>query len=183
VALLLPVIVTAFRSGIEQLLGARGPVQWQPINALPLVVFVMVAGEEIGWRGFALPRLLERFGPWRASATLGVLWALWHLPLFYMRGMPQYGSPFGAYVLYLVALSLVMTFLLQRADGSIVIATLFHGAVNTFGFVNDGAGALVRGWSNAISYAVAALVMRLVLRGDRVAVPGNGNLARVDRVR
>src|SRR5262245_13373336 len=59
VALVLPLVVSALRTGIERLLGGPGPIQFQPINALSLVVFVMVMGEEIGWRGFALPRLLE----------------------------------------------------------------------------------------------------------------------------
>lgn len=158
-ALFLPVPITVLRSGLEYLLGARGVIEPQAVSALGLVVFVLVAGEEAGWRGFALPRLLPRFGPWRASAIVGVIWALWHLPLFYMPGMPQFGSPFPAFIGYTIGLSVILTFFALRTRGSVVIATMFHGAVNTIGLVNTAADAELRGWSNAICYGVVALVL------------------------
>jgi uncharacterized protein len=159
VALLLPFPISALRSVVEYLSGATGPIQLQPISALGLIVFGLVAGEEVGWRGFALPRLLSRFGPWSASALLGLLWALWHLPLFYMPGMPQYGTPFPSYVPYLAALSVILTVLALETKGSVIIATLFHGAVNTFGIVNAGATAPQRGWGNALTYGAVALLI------------------------
>lgn len=166
-ALLLPLPISALRSGVEYLLGARGPIELQPITVLNLVVFVLVAGEEIGWRGFALPRLAAHMGWMRASVVIGVLWAFWHLPLFYMTGMPQYGSPFLPYIGYTIGLSVILGALTLSASGSVVIATLFHGAVNTFGIVNAGATPELRGWSNAVSYGLAAgVVAWLALRRD-----------------
>jgi membrane protease YdiL (CAAX protease family) len=170
VALALPLPITAARSLLESLAGAAGPIAWQPISSLGLVVFVLVAGEEIGWRGFALPRLLARFGPWAASAIVGVLWAVWHLPLFLMPGMPQHGTPFLSYLPYLVSLSLLLTVLALRTKGSVIVATLFHGAVNTFGVVNAGASAGLRGWSNAATYGVAALVIAALAWRRRPAI-------------
>ena len=158
-AVLLPLPITALRSAIESLAGAEGAIRLQPVSALNLIVFVLVAGEEIGWRGFALPRLLSRSGACGASTILGLLWALWHLPLFFMPGMPQYGTPFLSYVPYLIALSFILTMLARPTAGSVIIATLFHGAVNTFGIVNTGASAAQRGWGNALSYGIAALVI------------------------
>jgi membrane protease YdiL (CAAX protease family) len=160
-ALLLPVAISLLRTGIEQLAGVEGPVTFQPVTTLSPIVFVLVAGEEIGWRGFALPRLLGRLGPWGASAMLGVLWALWHLPLFYMAGMPQYGTPFMSYVPYLVALSVILTALVERTRGSVITATVFHGAVNTFG-VTTTATASQRGWSNAVSYGAVAILVGVI---------------------
>ncbi|MGL5908475.1 MAG: CPBP family glutamic-type intramembrane protease, partial [Phycicoccus sp.] len=53
-----------------------------PINAvLGLLGGVGPLGEELGWRGFALPRLVDRHGPWTASFGLGLVWAFWHAPL------------------------------------------------------------------------------------------------------
>ena len=127
-AVLLPLPISALRSGIEYALGARGPIQLQPISPLGLVVLVLVAGEEIGWRGFALPHLLRRFGPWSASTIIGAVWAVWHLPLFYLPGMPQFGGPFPPYVAYTIALSVILTFFAGRTRGSVVIATVFHGS-------------------------------------------------------
>lgn len=158
-ALLLPLPVTALRSGLEHVLGARGTFEFVPVTILGLVVFLLVVGEEAGWRGFALPRLQARFGPWRASAILGAAWALWHLPLFFMPGMPQFGAPFAAFPLYTTALSVILTFLARGTRGSVVVATLFHGSVNTFGVVNTAAGPDLRGWSNALAYGLAALAV------------------------
>ena len=171
-ALLLPLAVTAIRTAIETFSGVVGPVELQPIAVLSLVVFVLVAGEEIGWRGFALPRLQARYGPWRASAIIGFVWAVWHFPLFLMPSMPQYGTPFLSYVPYLVALSLIMTVMSMQTRGSVIVATIFHGSVNTIGIVNDGANAMQRGWSNAVSYGIAAMIaVALVRKSSRGAVP------------
>ena len=160
-ALALPPPISAAASAFEWLWGAPGPIRPLPISVLGAVVFVLVAGEEIGWRGFALPRLLERFGPWTASAILGALWALWHLPLFSMPSMPQSGAPFLPFVGYTVALSVLLTALAAHTRGSVVIATLFHGAVNTFGLINEGASATQRGWGNALAYGLAAVIVAI----------------------
>ena len=168
VALLLPPAVTLLRTLIENSTGVVGPFELQPIAVLSLVVFVLVAGEEIGWRGFALPRLQERHGPWVASAILGLVWSLWHFPLFFMPSMPQYGTPFLSYMPYLIALSVIMTVLAGFTRGSVIIATVFHGSVNTIGFVNDGANAMQRGWSNAISYGIVAVVLVALTRKAHV---------------
>lgn len=158
-ALLLPLLVSGVRSCMEYVLGAPGPIRFQPISTLNLIVFALIAGEEIGWRGFALPHLANRAGWLQASLIIGVLWATWHLPLFYMPGMPQYGTPFLPYIGYTIALSVILSVLTLSTAGSVVIATLFHGAVNTFGIVNAGAGLELRGWSNAASYGFAACVI------------------------
>ncbi len=159
IALLSPLAISALAAWLEYLAGATGPVHPFPVTALGLTVFVMVVGEEIGWRGHALPHLLERFGPWSASIILGSLWALWHFPLFYLESMPQYGSPFVPYAAYTIALSILLTFLAQHTGSSVVIATLFHGAVNTFGLTNASATSEQRGWGNAVAYVLAALLV------------------------
>ena len=163
-ALLLPVVISLLRTGIELLAGAPRSVGVMPVSLLSAMVFVLVAGEEIVWRGLELQILLERFGPWRASVILGAMWSLWHLPLFFMTTMPQYGTPFVSYIPYLIALSIILTWLMQKTRGSVVIATLFHGAVNTFGVITIGTDAIIRGWGNAISYGVAAALIGFASR-------------------
>lgn len=161
-ALLAPLAISAAASSLELLWGASGPIRLQPLSPLDAVVFVLVVGEEVGWRGFALPLLLTRFGPWSASIRLGLLWALWHLPLFYIAGMPQFGNSFPAYATYTVALSLLMTMLAQRTAGSVVLATLFHGAVNAIRLVNQAADAGQRAWGDAVAYGVIAVLLGAV---------------------
>jgi hypothetical protein len=85
--------------------------------------------------------------------------------------MPQYGTPFISYVPYLVALSIILTWQMQRTSGSVLLATLFHGSVNTFGVITVGANAITRGWGNAAAYGIVAIVVGVLLSNTRRGVP------------
>jgi uncharacterized protein len=85
-------------------------------------------GEEPGWRGFALPRLLRRWGNERASLILALLWAGWHLPLWWVAHVP---CSFGLYVVGMIPLTYLFTCLYIRTRGSVFIALLFHASLNT----------------------------------------------------
>ena len=107
-------------------------------NASPAitVMFAIVAGvgaglfEEIGWTGFATPRLLSRFGWVRAGATLGIVWALWHALADYWGGA-SYGRLWAPHMLeWIVALTafrILMTWA-YRHTGSLLLAMLLHAA-------------------------------------------------------
>ncbi len=86
-------------------------------------------GEEPGWRGFALPRLQELFGPVKASVLLGFLWASWHLPLFLCKAWSS--THFSTYLLIVTGLSFSMTFLFNLSGGSVVTAIAVHAFFNT----------------------------------------------------
>ncbi len=88
------------------------------------------AGEEIGWRGYALPRLATRFGLARASVLLGLIWACWHLPQFFIPEADTFGQSFFVYVLQVTALSVAMAWLYARTNGSLLLVMLLHSAVN-----------------------------------------------------
>ncbi|MES2178344.1 MAG: type II CAAX endopeptidase family protein [Gemmatimonadota bacterium] len=88
------------------------------------------AGEEVGWRGYALPRLATRFGlPW-ASVVLGVVWASWHLPLFFAHGVDKMGQSFPLYLLQVTALSVALAWLWSHTRGSLLPVMLMHAAGN-----------------------------------------------------
>jgi membrane protease YdiL (CAAX protease family) len=91
-------------------------------------------GEEVGWRGYALPRLTARLGPAGASLVLGVVWASWHLPLFFLSGLSrfgdQYGQSFPTYLLQVTALSVALAWLVRGTGGSLLLAVLMHSAIN-----------------------------------------------------
>lgn len=88
------------------------------------------AGEEVGWRGYALPRLATHLGLGGASVVLGVIWALWHLPLFFLIGSGSDGQSFPIYLLHVTALSVAMSWLYWRAQGSLLLVMLMHASVN-----------------------------------------------------
>ena len=88
-------------------------------------------GEEIGWRGYALPRLTARIGLTPASVLLGAIWATWHLPLFFIFPYADtYGQSFPLYFLQVTALSVVIAWLWWRTGGSLLLTMLLHSAVN-----------------------------------------------------
>lgn len=98
-----------------------------------LLFYVLITGplcEELGWRGYALPRLLERFSPFTASLVLGTIWGVWHLPSFFVSGMVQKGMSLVIFVLYTPCLSILMTWVFQHTRGSVLSAVMIHCMVN-----------------------------------------------------
>jgi membrane protease YdiL (CAAX protease family) len=88
------------------------------------------AGEELGWRGYLLPRLAERLGLGSAGVLVGVIWAMWHLPLFFATAGDTSGQSFPLYLLQVTALSVTMTWLFANTRGSLLPVMLLHAAVN-----------------------------------------------------
>ncbi len=109
---------------------AFGYVPWYFIVVAVTVSTFVQAGEEIGWRGYALPHLAERIGLARASILLGVVWAVWHLPLFFISGTDVVGQPFPVFALSVTALSVAMAWLYARTNQSLLLVMLIHAAVN-----------------------------------------------------
>lgn len=114
-------------AGIEQL----SP----PANLLPvfLISFLAAISEEVAWRGFSLPRLQSRYNALLASLIVGVLWAVWHLPLLLNKGSVMSTYPLMPYLLQVIAISVVYTWIFNSTGGSLLIVTLFHAASNTVG--------------------------------------------------
>jgi membrane protease YdiL (CAAX protease family) len=122
-------------------LPAMDPKLASPVALLSLLFFVFWFGplpEEIGWRGFALDRLQARMGPLRASLVLGSVWALWHVPLFFVPGTFQEGLGAGSlrsviFLLSMVPLSVLITWVYNETDRSTLSAVLIHYTGNLTG--------------------------------------------------
>jgi membrane protease YdiL (CAAX protease family) len=133
------------------------------LSALNFVVFVLIVGEELGWRGYALPRLLAERSVLAASLILGVLWGAWHLPTFFVPGAPQYGLPFSAFVLLTMAYSVLIGWVYVHARGSVLIASLLHGAINlSQSFFLGGVDPAKEYWLLAAVYGAVALAVALM---------------------
>lgn len=129
------VVYSALGNPVEQ----AEAIQQVPRYVLPLIfvlnmafVFLLGGGqEELGWRGFALPRLLDRFNAVTASFIIGAVWAVWHLPLFVMEGSSQFNEPFVPYATGLLALSIVVTWLYRGTGRSVLLAMILHASYNS----------------------------------------------------
>jgi membrane protease YdiL (CAAX protease family) len=159
VAMLIPELVSGLGAVTSVALGAPSDIGHLPVDGLKLALFVSVVGEELGWRGWLLPRLLERRQPLAASLWVGVIWAGWHLPTFVLPGTTQSHFPLPAYVIYVCALSVLFTWLYFKTRGSTFYATVLHGCVNTFLIWNFAASAVMRDWLTTLCYAAAAAVV------------------------
>ena len=108
-----------------------GHVEWYLLVGAVIISLPVQAGEEIGWRGYALSRLGTRIGYAGGSVLLGVVWAVWHLPTFFLlRGNGNYGQSFPLFLVGVTAISVAMAWLYLHTNGSILLAMLMHSAIN-----------------------------------------------------
>jgi membrane protease YdiL (CAAX protease family) len=122
-----------------------GQVNYLPylgIGALPFWFLTYGLGEEIGWRGYALPRLQRTRTAASATLILGLLWALWHVPaFFYLDTYEQLGLVMlPAFALSVLCGAVVYTWLYNSTGGSVLIVALFHAVFNFFSASDAGQG-------------------------------------------
>ena len=110
----------------------EGYTDWSSI-VVTLVSTIVIVGlfEELGWRGFALPRLQRRQPALRAALLLGAIWALWHLPE--LISDPTGQRPPVQFVVGILAQSVVLAWLYNSTNASLPIVILFHATLNTAG--------------------------------------------------
>jgi membrane protease YdiL (CAAX protease family) len=153
IALLSPAALFAVGVVVTVLLGQPAPdlallghVNYMPpLGLLGAWLFWFVTygmGEEIGWRGFALPRLQHgRSAAW-ATLVLGLIWALWHLPAFFYldtyQAMGLWMYPFLAFTI--VCGNVVYTWIYNSSGGSVLMAIVFHASFNFFSASAAGQG-------------------------------------------
>jgi len=114
-------------------LGAWPRFGTEPLYLIPLAIAMSTpvqAGEEIGWRGYALPRMAARMGLRAASVVLGIIWACWHLPLFFVPEADTYQQSFTVYALQVTALSVAIAWLYGNTKKSLLLPMLLHAAAN-----------------------------------------------------
>jgi membrane protease YdiL (CAAX protease family) len=136
VALLLPPLLVFAAIGITMLFGGPSPqfnqVFGPHLALLPILLFFNL-GEEIGWRGFALPRLQARHSALVSSLILGVIWGFWHTPKFFLTGQLTIDLlVFLAFLISIIAQTILMTWVYNNTDGSLLLVTLFHFSSDAF---------------------------------------------------
>ena len=106
-----------------------------PLLALvvPWLLFeILTNGEEMGWRGYILPRLQAKYNALISSLILGVIWSAWHLPKFIGTGWNTNRS-FSWFTLFLLSAAVLYTWLYNNSRGSLLLVVLFHATQNTAG--------------------------------------------------
>lgn len=136
VALLMTGLLIIIAIGIHLILGGTNQLGvLLSLNSLApsllFQIFFFWLTEETAWRGFALPRLQTKYSALNASLILGLLWGLWHIPLWFIPGSFQSTIPFIGFVLSAIATSVLVSWIFNHTKGSVLIAAIFHGATDT----------------------------------------------------
>jgi len=186
--LLIVLLQTGKSEDAQRTLAVFGGAPLLIVLSLVYGVFLSVGPllEEMGWRGFALPLLLERYSPLAASVIVGALWAAWHLP----REMPVLFSGDSALILGLlgkqvtffigtISGSIIATFLYFKLGGSVWSGIIAHGLHNEISVNWLGAAAPALRWGvlNIRLFDVMELLLSLVIllvAGLRLGAPDAG---------
>jgi membrane protease YdiL (CAAX protease family) len=112
---------------------------WSLPEFIIIGVFIVFGAvmEELGWRGYVLPRLLTRPSALSSALIIGVLWGIVHLGLI-LPGQMNAGSHWLPSILYIIGLSVVLTWLYIQTQGNLVVPILFHIGQSYFVFLNGG---------------------------------------------
>jgi membrane protease YdiL (CAAX protease family) len=133
------IVVTALALGIGTIFGQTFPAlsQFAWVSLLPIFVTMLFSNvwEEIGWRGFALPRLQTGHGDLTIVFLMGFLWSLWHLPLLLNPASPMSQLPWYGEIIFSLSLTTIYTWLYQNTARSLFFVTVFHAMSNTMASV------------------------------------------------
>ncbi len=137
VALLLPPAIVGVALAVAVATGTTPTFPWagQPIVLLVAFGYILVLGgpiqEEFGWRGYLLDPLQKRLTALGGGLAVGLIWELWHLPLFFIPSETiYYRNPFVGFLVSITLLSVLMTWVYNNTNGSLLPALLMHTAWN-----------------------------------------------------
>jgi len=147
--------------------GAALRFNWLALPAIFVTMLLSNVWEEIGWRGFALPRLQERHGDLTIACIMGLLWSLWHLPLYLNPASPMSELPWLGDVVFSIALTVLYTWLYNNTRGSLFFVSIFHAMSNTVAFALAESGVFVSSYGYVVGVTAALALAVVLLRGPR----------------
>ena len=136
---------------------------WSLPEYIIIGIFILIGAvtEELGWRGYALPRLLASRSALSSALLIGVIWGIVHLGLI-LPGQMNAGSHWLPSLLYIVGLSVILTWLYVQTRGNLVIPILFHIGQSYFVFLNEGISLTQQLWLMTGITIVISLVLILI---------------------
>lgn len=150
-----------------QALPALGQLAW---GSLPFIFVTMLLSnvwEEIGWRGFALPRLLEKRPAWQVVLIMGLLWSLWHLPLMLNPASPMASLPWYGEILFSLSLTVLYTWLYLNTGRSLFFVSVFHALSNTVAAALLELGVFASSYLFVVGATTFAAVVVLLIYGPQ----------------
>jgi membrane protease YdiL (CAAX protease family) len=137
------------------------------------IAIIAPLGEEYGWRGYALPRLQRVMSPLAASVLIGVVWALWHVPTFFMPGVGM--SMLAIFLCMMIAGSIIYTWLFNASGGSMLLIALAHLGAHLDGLgraqeLGDGLQPIIGATVVLMIFAVIVVLTGRVRRENAVTV-------------
>ena len=124
------VLLSVYLGGEGYVLGDLSTVYQVVVSFVAVFVFSVV-GEEIGWRGFVLPRLQRDAVAAVSGIVLGVVWGIWQLPLWYVPGHAYQSIPMPIFLVYVAGVSVLCTWLYNNTSGNLLVVSLFHATSYT----------------------------------------------------
>lgn len=153
VSLLLPILIILISTLIMSIMGT-GFTPWQDTTSMYLITIITtILGcifEEIGWRGYLLPKFAEKHNMFKSSLGLGLLWGSWHFKFAY--GI----IGFILFVMVMICFSIIMTWIYMKTKGNLLYMILFH-----FG-VNIGTVTLLQNREGILFYTIAIIISILI---------------------
>ncbi len=144
-----------------------GPSANLPLLIIPFFLFEAISnGEEIGWRGYVLPRLQAQHSALVSSLILGLIWGFWHFPKFLAPGNE---SSFALFMVKVMADAILYTWLFNNTRGSLLLTTLFHTSSNVAGvflpIANTVTGNNMSALIFQVLFQIVAAVVVLIIAG------------------
>ena len=163
-AVILPIVAVAVALLSARAVGDAAP--FTPASGLPLMIGIQIItgaiGEELGWRGYLLPRLRTLVGLTPSFWIMGTLWSLWHVPAFFSPALPHYTMPMSLVLLFVVAFGVFMGFVFNRAGESVLATMAAHLSLNIMHGVGGAALTSPMFWGvQAAVFGVVAVVVTI----------------------
>jgi membrane protease YdiL (CAAX protease family) len=132
---------------------------WSIIAILPIMI---IGGglEEIGWRGVLLSKLLNEMSALKATIIVAVIWGLWHLPFWFIVGLPQYGSNFIYFMAGAFSLSFFLSIVYIKTR-SVFVCILFHALENAY--LSIGLDAWIKNTTGGLIFVVTSLIIPFIV--------------------
>ena len=148
-----------------------------PLFIVPFFLIDLVSnGEEIGWRGYVLPRLQAKYNALASTLILGILWGFWHLPKFLSHFN---ATAFTWFMIHVIAFAVILTWIYNGTKGSLLLVVLCHAASNTVGIflpvANTTTGENMGAYITIALFEVAAAIIITIIAGP-------GRLSRTEQM-